>query len=74
MCNRHSASVWEDAAPDDGCVPGGPLNGTELLIPLKMASKGFFLFDAFYFNKIDIRVLKVTPPNTSCSKGSLYPL
>lgn len=55
MCNRHTALVWEDAADDGGCVPVGPLNGTELLILLKMATMGiFFLFYAFYFNKKNI--------------------
>lgn len=42
MCNRHTALVWEDAADDGGCVPVGPLNGTELLILLKMATMVFF--------------------------------
>lgn len=52
MCNRHTASVWEDVAADGGCVPAGPLNGTELLILLKILTMGFFfLFYAFYFNK-----------------------
>lgn len=55
MCNRHTALVWEDAADDGGCVPVGPLNGTELLILLKMATMVFFpLFYAFYFNKKNI--------------------
>lgn len=42
MCNRHMALVWEDAAADGGYVPVGPLNGTELLILLKMATMVFF--------------------------------
>lgn len=50
MCNRHTGSVWEDAAAEGGWVTVGPLNGTQLLILLKMATMGFFLFDAFYFN------------------------
>lgn len=41
MCSRHTALVWGDAAADGGCVPVGPLNGTELLILLKMATMVF---------------------------------
>lgn len=41
MCSRHTALVWGDAAADGGCVPVGPLNGTELLILLKIATMVF---------------------------------
>lgn len=50
MCNRHTGSVWEDAAPEGGWVTVGNSQWHSTVNSFKDGYNGFFLFDAFYFN------------------------